>query len=108
MANATLFLDEVVSRHADEAAAQQANLSNFAPSDTASENWALNDVATAEYLLGRIDEESENYSAAEEHFNTVINKYGFAQCWNPEGTGFFWHVADAAQEELISITENIL
>jgi hypothetical protein len=107
MANATLLLDEVVRRHADEAAAQQAALTDFAPIDTASEYWALNDVGTAEYLLGCIDQGSENYSAAEQHFNTVISEYGFAQCWNPEGTGFFWQVADAAQEELISITENL-
>jgi hypothetical protein len=108
MAKATLFLDEVVRRYADEAAKQQAALTDFAPGNTASENWALNDVGTAEYLLACIDQESDNFSAAEQHFNTVINEYGFAQCWNPEGTGFFWHVADAAQEGLISITENVL
>jgi hypothetical protein len=108
MAKATQLSDEVVSRYADEAAKQQAALTDFAPKDTASENWALNDVGTAEYLLACIDQESGNYGAAEQHFNTVINKYGFAQCWNPEGTGFFWHVADAAQEGLISITENVL
>jgi hypothetical protein len=105
MANATLFLDEIVRRHAAEAAGQQAGLSDFAAKDTASEYWALNDVGTAEYLLGCIDQKAKDYLTAQQHFNTIVNTYGYAQCWNPSGTGFFWHVIDAAQKELATINQ---
>jgi hypothetical protein len=100
--NASLFLEEIVSRYADEAKAQQDELSDFAPKETAAQYWALNDVGTAEYLLGCIDQKTD-YLKALGHFNIAINAYGFAQCWNSEGSGFFWHVIDAAQKEIATI-----
>ena len=101
MSKATQFLSETIKRYGATAVQQQASLSGFAAAGSESKSWALNDVATAEYLLGEIAMKAGNNSLAKTHFQTVINTYGFAQCWDTKG--WYWHVVDAAKKDLASI-----
>ena len=101
MSKATQFLSETKNRYSEQAAEQQAGLSGFAPDGKESQYWALNDVGTAEFLLGKIALAASSTSAAKAHFENVINNYGFAQCWDTKG--WYWHVAEAAQIDLDTI-----
>ncbi|HOU35799.1 MAG TPA: tetratricopeptide repeat protein [Candidatus Omnitrophota bacterium] len=97
-AAAKAFAQECIDRYGEEALKQQASLKDFAPKGQESKYWALNDVATAYFILGEIYSKQKNYEKAKEAYRTIINKFGFAQCWDPQG--WYWKVADAAKKAL--------
>ncbi|MFA5100759.1 MAG: tetratricopeptide repeat protein [Candidatus Omnitrophota bacterium] len=99
-AAAKVFAQECIDRYGEEALKQQASLKDFAPKGKESTYWALNDVGTAYFILGEIYSKQKNYEKAKEAYNTVINKFGFAQCYDPTGDGFYWKVSDAAKKAL--------
>jgi hypothetical protein len=91
------------SRQAD---AQQAKASASGCGDTpqptdlkpfSASNWALNDIATSWFIQGEVFYQQGKWAEAREAYKTVIDRYPCAFTWNPEG--FFWRVADAAQEK---------
>jgi len=99
-AAAKAFAQECIDRYGEEALKQQASLKDFAPKGKESQYWALNDVATAYFILGEIYAKQKDYEKAKDAYNTVINKFGFAQCYDPTGDGFYWKVAEAAKKAL--------
>jgi len=96
--NVKLLADEVIKRYTGTALQQQASLTAFAPSSTAAQYWALNDVATAHFILGKIYKKQGDSTKAEEEKNIILDQFKYAQCWDTQG--WFWKVADAAQKEL--------
>ncbi|HRZ14050.1 MAG TPA: tetratricopeptide repeat protein [Candidatus Omnitrophota bacterium] len=98
MAGARAFADEVIKRYTDEAVKQQASLKDFAPEGKESDYWALNDVATAHFVLGKIYAAQDNTAKAKTEFQTIVNKFGYAQCWDTKG--WWWKVKEAAEKEL--------
>jgi hypothetical protein len=96
---ASAFANEAVSRYGAQAAEQQASLDDFAPEGSEAEYWALNDVATALFILGSSYKSQGNNEAAAELFNKIISDYSFAQCYDP-AQDIYWKVAEAAQKEL--------
>ena len=92
------FAQETINRHATQAAEQQASLSGFASSDDAADYWALNDVGTAYFIMGKSSVKQEKIAKAKEAFQKIISDYGYAQCWDTQG--WWWKVAEGAQEEL--------
>ncbi|GEM_PF-1807710 len=100
-AAARAFCEETISRYTAEALKQQASLKDYAPKGKESLYWALNDVGTAHFILGKIYRAQGQSDQAREEFKTVINKYGFAQCWDKQG--WWWKVKDAAKKELSSM-----
>jgi len=95
---AQAFAEELISRYAAEAAEQQASLSGFASSSDAADYWALNDVATAYFILGKIYAAQNKDTEAKTQFEKIIDSYSYAQCWDTQG--WFWKVAQGAQEEI--------
>ncbi len=100
-AAARAFCEETISRYTEQALKQQASLKDYAPKGKESLYWALNDVGTAHFILGKIYRAQGQSDQAREEFKTVINKYGFAQCWDKQG--WWWKVKDAAKKELSSM-----
>jgi len=92
------FTGEIITRYSEKASEQQGSLQDFAPSSTAAEYWALNDVGTAHYIQGKIFIREKDYAKAKEEFRKIIDEYGFAQAWDTQG--WFWKVAEAAQKDL--------
>ncbi len=80
---------------------QQASLKDFAPKDKAFDYWALNDVGTSYFILGKSLLAQGKVDEAKEAFNTVIQKFPYAQCWDVKG--WFWKVAQGAQDQLSTI-----
>ncbi len=97
-ASAIRFARALISRYSDQAAKQQGLLDDFAPAGKEARFWALNDVATAHFILGMIAKKKGDTDSAKEHFTTIIKKYGYAQCYDPQG--WWWKVARAARKEL--------
>jgi tetratricopeptide (TPR) repeat protein len=90
--------DECSKRFTARAAKQQAALEDFAPKERTLNYGALNDVATCLFIKGKSLREMRRYDEAKEVFREILRNYRFAQCWDPKG--WFWKVADAAQDEI--------
>jgi len=97
-AEAEEFAQEAIERYSNEAKEQQGSLTSFAPEGKESQYWALNDVATAYFILGKAYAAQNKTAKAKEQFNKIISDYGYAQCWDPRG--WYWKVAAGAQDEL--------
>ena len=96
-----LFTKKCIELYEAEAKAQQAKLSDFAPKDKAFDSWALNDVATAFFILGESLLAQQRPKEARAAYERVLNDFSFAQCWDT--AGWFWKVAVAARGKINKI-----
>ena len=97
-AAAEAYATKCISLYEAKAVEQQASLKDFAPKEKAFDSWALNDVATCYFILGRSHLEQGNVKEAQAAFNLIIEKFSYAQCWDPQG--WFWKVAQGASDKL--------
>ena len=79
----------------------QKALTTLPDKETAPQKWALNDVGTCTYILGQAAEAENQREEAMTAYREVIDKYLFAQCWDPQG--WYWQVAVAARERLTAL-----
>jgi hypothetical protein len=101
-ATAQAFAQEAINRYSSQAKEQQASLSDFAPEGGESQYWALNDVATALFILGSTYKAQGDTAKAKEQFNIILSQYKYAQAYDP-AQDIYWKVAEAAQKELDSL-----
>ncbi|NBS50024.1 MAG: beta-glucanase precursor [Verrucomicrobia bacterium] len=80
----------------------QETLSVVPGPDTAREFWALNDVGTCLFILGKVAEAEGKNSEAIAAYQDVIKNFPMAQCWDKQG--WFWQPAVAAKERLTALT----
>jgi len=66
--------------------------------------WALNDVGTCLFIKGEAYLKAEQAENAKKVYQELIDKYSYAQCWDPQG--WFWKPAEAAQQKLDEIESN--
>ncbi|MBI4597239.1 MAG: tetratricopeptide repeat protein [Candidatus Omnitrophica bacterium] len=95
------YTGKCISLYESKAEEQSASLTDFAPKEKAFTYWALNDVATSYFILGKAQLAQGKVEEAKKSFNTVIQKFPFAQCWDPQG--WFWKVASASSDRLTTI-----
>jgi hypothetical protein len=76
----------------------QKSLSAPAPKDSANTYWALNDVGTCYYILGKSLEEQGKKKEAITPYKFLSENLAFAQCYDTKG--WFWKPADAAKERV--------
>jgi beta-glucuronidase len=65
---------------------------------------ALNDVATAYFILGEIYRDQGKVEESIAAFKTVLTKYCFAQAWDPRG--WFWSIARISRECIVKLNPN--
>ncbi len=65
---------------------------------------ALNDVATAYFIQGESYRDQAKWSESIKAFKVVVEKYCFAQAWDPRG--WFWSAALAARESILKLNPN--
>jgi tetratricopeptide (TPR) repeat protein len=99
-ASAKVFADEIIAKFSADAVTQQASLHDYAPKGSESKYWALNDVATAHFILGKSYKDQKDTAKAKEQFQKIISAYGYAQCYDPKNGGSYWKVKEAAEKEL--------
>ena len=95
------YTTKCLSLYEPQAVQQQASLTDFAPKEKTFTYWALNDVATCYFILGKARLAQGRVKEAQDAFNTVIERFSFAQCWDPKG--WFWKVAEGASDKLSTI-----
>ena len=86
----------------EKASEMQSSLSVVPGPDTANEFWALNDVGTCVFILGKVCEAEGKNSEAITAYEKVIKEYPMSQCWDKQG--WYWQPAVAAKERLTALT----
>ena len=95
------YARKCISLYEGKAVEQQASLTEFAASDKAFNYWALNDVATCYFILGKSYLAQGKVKEAQEAFRTIVDKFAYAQAWDTKG--WFWKVAEGASDQLSTI-----
>ncbi|MGM0567929.1 MAG: tetratricopeptide repeat protein, partial [Elusimicrobiota bacterium] len=106
---AQIYIDKLLEEYEETAHQQQEALDDFVPEGVNGNSWALNDVATAYLIQGQIALNEGNNEEALEHYQTIIDNFGFAQCAykDDDGNQQWFEVAQAAEDKILFITEDI-
>lgn len=100
------YTQEIIDLYAQEADQQQASLKSLPKSkDEINAVASLNNVATAYFIQGESYRDQEKIDQSVEAFKTVVDKYGFAQAWDPRG--WYWQIAKAAKESIIKLKPEV-
>lgn len=92
-----LYGNKCIKLYERRAQKMKAKVRQYPPAGQEGENWAMNDVATAYFLLGE-KQLSEGKSAEARKMYGKAVEHKFAVCWNPEG--WYFNVAEAAQDRI--------
>jgi len=93
------YTQQLIDLYKEEADRQQASLRQLPKNRPDIEAVsALNDVATAYFIQGESYRNQGKKEEAIQAFKVVVEKYPYAQAWDPRG--WFWVVAKAAQESI--------
>jgi tetratricopeptide (TPR) repeat protein len=98
-----IYANKCIALYEQEAQKQQESLTSYAPKDQVFNYWALNDVGTAYFILGEVYFKKQHWKEAVEAYRTCVDKYLYAQCWDPNGEGWFWKPSVAARGKLNKI-----
>lgn len=101
-AAARAAIERCQSLYGAQAAEMQGKLTVLPDKDHAHEQWALNDVGTCTFVLGKVAEAEGKKDEAMAAYKTVVEKYSFSQCWDKQG--WFWQPAVAAKERIAFIS----
>ncbi len=99
--NAIVYAKKCISLYEKDAKKQQESLTNYAAKDQAFNFWALNDVGTAQFILGEVYAKQKLWKESVEAYKTCVNEYLYSQCWDPKG--WFWKPALGARGKLNKI-----
>lgn len=94
------YVSKCLELYEAKAKEMQASLSSYAweSKDKVFSYWALNDVGTCLYILGKAHEDAGNFDEARKAYQRLVSDFKFAQCWDPGG--WFWKPAEDAQKRL--------
>lgn len=94
------YTDKCMQLYGAKAKEMQASLTEYAweSKEKIFSYWALNDVGTSLFIKGDALMKAGKTEEAKAAFQSVVNDYFYAQCWDPQG--WFWKPADAAKQKL--------
>ncbi|MBF0569769.1 MAG: tetratricopeptide repeat protein [Candidatus Omnitrophica bacterium] len=98
-----VYVAKVEDLYGQRAKDMQASLKEFPWESTEKIHsfWALNDVGTANFILGQTYRNAGMKAEAIAAFKKLVDNYGYSQCWDPQG--WFWKPAEAAQQQIIEL-----
>lgn len=85
-----------------EAIKMQASLTALPGPEKAHSYWALNDVGTCLFILGKVEEAQGKPKKAITTYQDLVKRFPLAQCWDKQG--WFWQPSVAAKERLAALT----
>ena len=99
------YADKALELYEEKAKAMQESMTEYAweSKDEIFAKWALNDVGTALYIKGEAFRKAGEYKKAQEAYQSLVENYFYAQCWDPNG--WLWKPAEAAQQALDELGE---
>lgn len=62
--------------------------------------WALNDVAAAYFIIGKIADEQKHYGEARDAFGTILRDFSLAQVW--DARGWFWSPVESIAVDFVA------
>jgi len=92
------YVNKTLELYGDKAKEMQSSLKDYAFGKQIFNYWALNDVATALYILGLADRNAGHKEQAVKDFQRIKHEFFYAQAWDPNG--WFWKPSDAAEQQL--------
>lgn len=98
------YTTKCIELYAQRALEQSMAQTDFAPKENAFDLWALNDVATSYFIRGKMRAQLGQAELAKEDFNQILEHFPYAQAWDTRG--WFWHVADAAKDQINMLGTN--
>ena len=99
------YTQQLIDLYAEEALGEQAFLRILPKSKNEIESVsALNDVGTAHFIQGESYRYQDKKKEAIAAFKVVVDKYHFAQAWDPRG--WFWSVSRASRESILKLNPN--
>lgn len=101
-AAARVAIGRCQSLYGAQAAEMQGKLTALPDKDHALQQWALNDVGTCTFILGKVAEAEGKKDEAMAAYKMVVEKYSYSQCWDKQG--WFWQPAVAAKERIAFIS----
>lgn len=96
-----IYTKKCIELYEQEAIKQQSSMTDYLPKEKAFDAWALNDVGTCYFILGEACLAEGKYKEAKEAYGRIIDKFSFAQCWDPRG--WFWKPAVGARGKINKI-----
>ena len=95
---ARVAIERCQSLYGTQAVEMQSKLTALPDTENGHQAWALNDVGTCTFVLGKVAEAEGKKDEAAAAYQMVVEAYPYAQCWDK--SGWFWQPAVAAQERL--------
>lgn len=95
------LMDECVEKFGAEANSQAAGLDKMPKEDKVEFYKSMNDVATCLFIKGEAYMKAERNSESIAVFESIVEKYPFAQQWDPRG--WFWSVKEKAVLTLLKL-----
>jgi len=96
------YTQQLIDLYKDEAGKQQASLKMLPKSkNEIGAVQILNDVGTAHFIQGESYRNQNKKEEAIKAFKVVVDKYYYAQGWDPRG--WFWSVSRASRESIIKL-----
>jgi len=96
------YTQELIDLYKDEADKEEATLKALPKAKNEIEDvQVLNDVATAYFIQAESLMRQEKTGEAKKIFKLIINKYPFAQAWDPRG--WFWSIKLASEQSVKKI-----
>ena len=100
-----IYVKKCIDLYGKNVVEMQASLNDYASKEKAFDYWALNDVGTSLFILGRAYYVQGKSAKAKEVFQEVLEKYTFAQAWDPQG--WFWKPAEGAKDQILLMETGI-
>ena len=99
------YTDKVLELYEEKAKVMQESMTEYAweSKEAIFAKWTLNDVGTALYIKGEALRKIGENEKAQESYQSLVDNYFYAQCWDPNG--WFWKPAEAAQKALDDLGE---
>ncbi len=97
----TAYTNKCIDMFKAQAVQMQGTLKEPAPKEKANDYWALNDVGTCYFILGKALDDQGDKKGAIAAYKFLADNLSFAQCWDTKG--WFWKPADAARKRLAEL-----
>jgi hypothetical protein len=99
--NTFKYTQQCIDLYKEEADLQQASLTEIPQDSDIAAFSSLNNVATCYFIQAESYMRQGKNDEAKEIFNLIIDKYPYAQAWDPRG--WYWVIADAARQSIKKI-----
>jgi len=95
------YTSRCIELYLEPARDEQAKLSDFAPVGSEAAYEYLNNVAVCYFMLGEFYKYKKDWALSRENYKKVVDKFYFAQYWDPRG--WWWKPSHISQGEIEKI-----